>query len=726
MEYKVELLAPAGSYEGLEAALAAGADAVYLGGANFGARAYARNFGEEELLRAIDAAHLRDRKLYLTVNTLLKNRELEEQLYDYIRPLYEAGLDAAIVQDMGVFSFLKEEFPELHLHASTQMTVTGPAGMTFLESLGASRVVAARELSLSELFAMHEASPIEIEAFVHGALCYSYSGQCLMSSFLGGRSGNRGRCAQPCRLPYTLADRKQGKGGEQCPLSLKDICTIDLLPEIIKAGVTSLKIEGRMKQPGYTAGVTEMYRKYLDLFLEKGEESYHVKKADRERLLNLFSRGGSCTGYYKTYNGPQMLALKNEKKMGDQERLTEQSIPKIPVCGTLRLFKDQPAELTLNAAGHTILEKGGEVQTAQNQPLEKERVRAQMDRLGNTSYMWETLDIRIDEGIFVPMKTLNDLRRRAFEKLETSLLQPYRRECPQAVPGSSHTGQGAGASANNSGGFPGFYVSCEDLRTADLLLSEDGVRGLYLPMDVMRILLEKGRKANKELYLSTPHMTRGEIPEAYLTQAEDFLKKGMTGILVRNLETYGALKRRGWERFCVLDHSLYTWNDRSVDFWEKEGVLRITAPLELNEKELLHRRNGSSEMLVYGYLPMMVSAQCLKKSLDRCTADGSLIRIRDRKRAEFPVKCCCNPWKMDNTGREKSCYNIIYNSVPYGLQKEKQQVCALHMRALRLSFTMEKPEEALGIFREFYRVYAENGPAGDRAFTKGHFKRGAE
>ena len=289
---EIELLAPAGSYEGFEAAIGAGADAVYVGGAAFGARAYAKNFGEEELLRAIDTAHIHGKKLYLTVNTLLKNRELSEHLYDYLLPYYKEGLDAVIVQDMGVFMAIREMFPGLHLHASTQMTVTGPEGMRFLEEQGASRVVTARELSLDEIRRMHETSPIEIESFIHGALCYSYSGQCLMSSILGGRSGNRGRCAQPCRLPYqtvlcgeskdrtsenrisakrSQGKRKQGKRNaeEICPLSLKDISTIEILPQILDAGVTSLKIEGRMKQPGYTAGVTSVYRKYLDILLEK-------------------------------------------------------------------------------------------------------------------------------------------------------------------------------------------------------------------------------------------------------------------------------------------------------------------------------------------------------------------------------------------------------------------------------------------------------------------------
>ena len=251
VDHTIELLAPAGSYEAFEAALGAGADAVYVGGPEFGARAYAHNFTQEELMKAIDVAHIHGKKLYLTVNTLLKNRELQERLFEALRPLYECGLDAVIVQDLGVFRFIHENFPDLHIHASTQMTVTGPEGMKFLEEQGATRVVAARELSLHELSAMHRTSPIEIEAFIHGALCYSFSGQCLMSSMLGGRSGNRGRCAQPCRLSYQVREEKGHYSNQKdfCPLSLKDICTIDILPEILKAGVVSLKIEGRMKQP---------------------------------------------------------------------------------------------------------------------------------------------------------------------------------------------------------------------------------------------------------------------------------------------------------------------------------------------------------------------------------------------------------------------------------------------------------------------------------------------
>lgn len=263
----VELLSPAGNYESFLGAINAGADAVYLGGTKFGARAYADNFTEEEICKAIFYAHLFQKKVYLTVNTLMKNPEMDE-LYDYLSPFYEAGLDGVIVQDLGVFMFIREHFPHLALHVSTQMTITGVNGAKLLKELGAERIVPARELSLEEIIKMKQETGLEIETFIHGAMCYCYSGQCLFSSILGGRSGNRGRCAGPCRLPYQIGTDK--KNDVEYPLSLKDMCTLEILPDLIEAGIDSFKIEGRMKKPEYAAGVTSIYRKYIDLYQKKG------------------------------------------------------------------------------------------------------------------------------------------------------------------------------------------------------------------------------------------------------------------------------------------------------------------------------------------------------------------------------------------------------------------------------------------------------------------------
>ena len=267
---KVELLAPAGDFSCFLAAMNAGADAVYLGGSKFGARAYANNFSQEEIVEALRIAHLLGKRIYLTVNTLVKEKEMIE-LIPYIQPLYEAGLDGVIIQDFGVLQVLKRHFPGLELHASTQMTITGVHGAKFLKELGACRIVPSRELSLEEIKDIKMQTGLEIETFIHGAMCYGYSGQCLFSSILGGRSGNRGRCAGPCRLPY-----KDIKGNTIYPLSLKDMYTLPLIPKLLEAGIDSFKIEGRMKSAEYVAGVTAMYRKYIDKYLENPNKPYKI------------------------------------------------------------------------------------------------------------------------------------------------------------------------------------------------------------------------------------------------------------------------------------------------------------------------------------------------------------------------------------------------------------------------------------------------------------------
>lgn len=716
-----ELLSPAGSYESFEAAIGAGADAVYVGGPAFGARAYAQNFTQEELIAAIETAHIHNRKLYLTVNTLLKNRELDDQLFEYLLPYYEAGLDAVIVQDLGVFSFIRRNFPDLDIHASTQMTVTGPEGMLFLEEKGATRVVPARELSLEEISAMHKASPLEIETFIHGALCYSYSGQCLMSSIFGGRSGNRGRCAQPCRLPYSVTmDHRKYKGDKDfCALSLKDICTLDILPDILGAGVMSLKIEGRMKQPAYTAGVTAVYRKYLDMYLS-GKE-YHVQEKDRKYLLELFSRGGSCKGYYDMYRGPEMMAFANEKKSGN----IQPEIRKIKekIHGNLILSPESPVILEITCKGQTVTAMGGEVQFAKNQPMEEQRIRQQMEKLGNTDFQWEDLNIEINGRIFVPVKVLNEVRRDALSQLREALIGCQNRAQVTKQPTKSKNQAACHRRVTDS--LP-VYVSCERSDTAEVLLNEPGITGFYFPFDTMEKYFSPELAASNELYLSTPHIHRGEIPEKWLRSAQKWLEQGMKGFLVRNLESYAVLKKMGYGEKCILDASMYTWNDQSVDFWREEGVLRNTVPLELNEGELKHRDNTSSELLLYGYIPLMLSAQCVRKNLFGCTGKYETAYLKDRYNSEFPVKCSCDPWGKNISEKAKYCYNIIYNSIPYGLPGEKDQVKKLNLHSLRLAFTIEEPEKAKAILKEFRTVYQENGKPSGRRYTKGHFKRGAE
>ncbi|MCC8150965.1 MAG: U32 family peptidase, partial [Lachnospiraceae bacterium] len=475
---KHELLAPAGSYAICEAVLAAGANAVYLGGANYGARAFAQNFSDEEILKAIDLAHLHGRKIFLTVNTLLKNRETGEALQNWLSLFYEQGLDAIIVQDYGVFQFVRERFPGLPVHASTQMSVANVYGAAFLKEQGASRIVTARELSLQEIRRIHEETGVEIESFVHGALCYCYSGQCLMSSLIGGRSGNRGRCAQPCRLPYQVMDEKGNvlRKKERYPLSPKDLCALELIPQICEAGVYSFKIEGRMKSLEYAAGVTQIYRKYLDLY-ENTPERFFVEEEDKKALLALGSRSGFTRGYYEMRNGRKMMALNDSSHSSGEaaEVYREAELNKIPVKGKLILRVGEPVRLSLQAetsaqentvsglclspgpdaawesASRNVKKETNDkteatvrnqpvavemcseekVMRAEKRPLSEDEVRSRLSKTGDTPFSLADLQIDMETGCFVPVKQLNELRRSAFDRLNHKMLQPYRRLLPE-------------------------------------------------------------------------------------------------------------------------------------------------------------------------------------------------------------------------------------------------------------------------------------------------------
>lgn len=732
----IELLAPAGSYEALEAAFRAGADAVYLGGQKFGARAYAENLDRDQMIQAIETTHLHGKKLYLTVNTLLKNKEMERELYDYLVPYYEAGLDAVIVQDLGVLTFIKTYFPDIHIHASTQMTITGPESARLLKEAGASRVVTARELSLEEIRKIYQETHMEIESFVHGALCYCYSGQCLMSSLFGGRSGNRGRCAQPCRLPYQvyregkqLNDAKTGY-----PLSPKDMCTVGILPQILEAGVHSLKIEGRMKKPEYTAGVVEIYRKYLDRYLE-GEKNPIVSKEDYQILLDIYNRDGFHESYYNQRNGRQMMALRNEKKSlsGEEkkkarnEKLFEEIRKKYlsgkkqeKIKGTLSLFPDCPAILEIEYGSVQVMAQGEMVQTAANRPLEEDRIRKQMMKTGETEFVFDTLDIFMGERIFLPVQQLNELRRQGIELLENAILQPLKRK---ALPRSSEVTQRK-EEGRKLPGMSASVVNCQQLKA---VLEVPGIERIYadcgmFPVDtfydsVLKVVKD-GEKRQKECYLMLPHMVRDRELKGRKELFPRLVENGLCGFVVRNMESYGILKQMGLEKKAILDFNLYTMNDESQKFWKNQGILWNTIPLELNSKELRFRDNRSSEMMVYGYIPLMISVQCLQKNLDHCNKQCAVLTVKDRYQKEFHAVCNC-----------EFCYNTIYNSLPLSLLGDADQIRDLDTGGYRLSFTLENEEETKRIAREFVAVYCE-GREPKQDFlgetTRGHFGRGVE
>ena len=538
---KVEILAPAGSYESMVAAVNAGANAVYIGGSRFGARAYADNLDEEAMIRAIDFVHLHNCRIYMTVNTLVKEKELPE-LYGYLKPYYEAGLDAVLVQDLGVFSYIREYFPDLPLHISTQMTVTGKYSAAELKRMGAVRVVPARELSLKEIREIRETTGLEVETFVHGALCYCYSGQCLFSSLIGGRSGNRGRCAQTCRLPFDVekGDKVLGGKNEKYVLSLKDLCTLDLLPEILEAGVCSLKIEGRMKSPRYTAGVVSIYRKYVDMYLAHGRSGYRVDPADRRALLELFDRGGQSEGYYKEHNGRDMVVLKEKPafREPDQElfdhldRTYVDAVKKEPIRGTALVSEGKPVRLTVEytpslepaetmEAGMAVLEPisvactGDLAETAKNAPMDGDRIRKQLMKTGDSPFFFEELEVLVEGKVFLPVQALNRLRREALEELCRAVTERFRRKSGEEHKNTEAEGaERAAAGENGEEKGTGLQACLDGQKTApEFAVSVSNMDQLREALALVREKRESGAETPFGIYLAGEEFDPGQWKE---------------------------------------------------------------------------------------------------------------------------------------------------------------------------------------------------------------------
>lgn len=717
---KVELLAPAGNYDALLGAVNAGADAVYLGGEQYGARAYADNFSRDEIISGIRLAHIYHKKIYLTINTLVKERELEG-LYDFLLPFYEAGLDGVIIQDLGVLAYVRRYFPGLELHASTQMTLTGSEGVSFLKEYGVSRVVPARELSLEEIKNLKETGA-EVEIFIHGAMCYCYSGQCLFSSILGGRSGNRGRCAQPCRLPYEI------NGGKECfPLSMRDMCTIDLLPELIESGVDSFKIEGRMKKPSYVAGVTAIYRKYIDQYYEKG--SIHVSAQDRQLLSCLYIRSKIGDGYFHRHNGREMLTLESpaysETDPGILTEIADRYVhapEKVPVDAQIELCSGKPAKLSLRAKEAVITCEGEVVQGAQKQPLQREKIEQQIRKMGASLLKVQDIKVKTQAQVFLPIGAINELRRKAVLAMEDKLIAAPRRE---AVPYEPYVRPQRQRLQKRPGGESlrkPLEVCVSTWDQFDQIID----RGLYRIYLDSRLFLEKEtlqkklslKKGNTQIYGSTPYIVR-EKDDKTLFDVEDAYKEQLIqGVLIRNLESLAILKDSIAKKDLELDYGVYVWNHEALDLLSDKAS-GICLPVELNKgewEELI--TYGKQKMrlsaVVYGRLPMMITANCLQKTSDGCRGKSGTVMLKDRYGKEFPVYHDC-----------RHCYNIIYNSVPLSLHRafseELQE--ALHCR---LDFTLETANECLKVTEYFQKISVQYEDPFYSEYTTGHYKRGVE
>ena len=816
-EQEIEILAPAGSIDRMKAAFAGGADACYIGGKNFGARAYADNPEEKELVEAIYYAHIHDKKLYMTINTLIKEDEMKG-LYNYVLPYYRAGIDAVLVQDFGVLKFLRENFPDLVLHASTQMTVCDTGAVGLLKQFDVKRLVLSRELSLKEVAAFKE-EKIEIECFVHGALCVCYSGQCLMSAMNGGRSGNRGSCAGPCRMSYNLyegdnsSEIKPAKSLQTKPylLSPKDICALDLIPDMVEAGIDSFKIEGRMKRPEYAALTAFLYRKWTDVFFENGKEYFNSEKAiiernsDIEKLSDIYNRGSFTKGYLVNHNGLEMMAntrpnhngvlvgkvknvitngrknvmlisavkelnahdvveirsderptepvyeftLKDGKRRGES---FEANFTKgLPVKAGLLVYRTKN-EVLLNSINENIILKpikkrikasfyaepekelmltlytdtasvtvnGSLCLKAENRPVDEERVRQALLKLGDTEFLLERedIDIVLAGEVFFPMSALNELRRKTCEALYEEIVSKYKKksQIPQAKNENRFLTKDFNPDyeivVSNVVQLKTVLEITRQYKDSVLIIINTEIFGLSnLKKGVDEVLNE-----DRKLYLRLPEIFRRINKEKY----QRYFSKGNTGFdilsringfMVRNLEEISFVEElkiiSGIQFELTADTNLYTFNSMAVETLADFNINHYTASLEQSLREIEDVRNNITvpsklSIIVYGREELMVMTQCQWKNKDACVKElkkgqkplPDILYIENKKNksdgkgGKFPVIKDCD-----------SCTNYIYQDVPIILFDKMDEIKDISPDFLRLDFSFETETEVREVMK---------------------------
>ena len=653
-----ELLAPAGSFEALVAAVEAGADAVYVGGSAFGARAYAKNFNNEELLRAVRYCHLNRVKLYVTVNTLVNDLEMAS-LSDYAAYLYEIGVDAVIVADLGVIKEIRRRAPKLPIHASTQCSVHNVSGSEIVASLGCERVVPARELSLENIKIMVDKSPIEVEIFLHGALCVCHSGQCLMSSLVGGRSGNRGECAQPCRLPYN------GK----YPLSLKDLSLASHIPEIIESGVSSLKIEGRMKSPRYVYGVTRIYRRLLD-------EGRAANDSEERELRKIFSRDGFTDGYFVGNTRDGMTGVRSDADKESTKTLEDVSfeVKKHPVKAVVELKLGKSAKMTLYSDLKSVTVTGDAPDVARNAPLTKESVVARLSKMGNTllSLNEGDIEITLDDGINMSPASLNALRRAAAEEFESCArdlshvgepykFQPKRRETKRMRTAVFYDVIEYNKAIKNGvdlGYFDIHFLSADAIPLATRV--PNGVQIPPVIFDTEWHLVDKMLEKAKEL--------------------------GVKYALVSNLGALSLAKAHGL--LPIADFRLSVTNVGSLDTLSSLGLFDVILSPELT---LPMVRDIGGGAITYGRIPLMITERCFMRGLVGC-GSCSRCNLTDRTGKSFPVI------------REFEHRNIIFNSTPTYMGDRADDLRNARISHEHFIFSVERADEIKRVI-DSYKKY---------------------
>ncbi|MBQ6999311.1 MAG: U32 family peptidase [Clostridia bacterium] len=681
----IEVLVPAGSYENFVAAVNNGADAVYLGGSSFSARANAVNFSNEEIADAVKYAHVRDCKVYVALNTLVEDSKLKDA-YEFAKFCYEIGVDALIVQDVGVLSMLKECFPDFKLNASTQMTVHNLKGVKAAERAGFSRIVLSRELSESEIGNICAGTNAEIEVFAHGALCMSYSGQCLMSSFIGGRSGNRGACAQPCRLPYSLTD---ADGNTVCDekylLSLKDLCMLDEIGTLEKLGVKSLKIEGRMKNSAYVSMAAHMYDKYRN--------GGNVDKKDIEDLKSVFSRSGFTKGYFENSTGRHMLNIDRNnddvyKNITDNAKaradaLAKSEGKKIIINGSFTANLGEAPILCVwdNDGNSTTVEGKTIVEAALKVALTDERIREQMLKTGGTPFEFDEFVINIDNGISLPIKELNNMRRTALADIENQRayisgrdnIKDFSFNIVKSNPKTEFTASGY------------TYEQIKELR-------KTSVSRIYVPKNVYDEHREEFM--SDRFFVALPTIERhGKVAEGYdRISASNFSQ----------IYDDATFKHGGFR--------LNVFNSMSVKFLKDAGFNSVCLSPEMNINAIRTvSKDIPVEVIAYGYIPVMTVQNCVIKSAHgKCACNGKVNYLKDRKGASFSV-----------VADKDSCTNIILNSTPLYMADKMDDIHRGGVAYANLYFTTETADEVKNIISLY-----ENGKPFDKQYTRGHFYRG--
>ena len=703
-----ELLAPAGGQEALVAAVQSGADAVYMGFGAFNARRSARNFSDEEFRAAVSYCHLRGVKVYLTLNTLVTDRELPA-LAAEARTASECGVDAILVQDWGVLATLQKIIPDVPLHASTQMSLHTLSGVQEASRLGMTRAVLARELNREEIAEICQKSPIEIETFVHGALCMCYSGQCEMSAVIGRRSGNRGACAQPCRLPYGFSGRADGH-----PLSLKDANLAPFVPEMMDMGVACLKIEGRMKRPEYVAAVTEIYARLL-------REHRTPTKDEQKKLALAFSRDGFTEGYYRGERGRAMFGTRPENARWPEDwfaevraRYEKENLRLVPLALACVIREGEPMALTASDPdGHTVTVTGAVPETARSRAVTADEVEARLKKTGGTAFSAEHCAVTLDGGLAVSAGALNALRREALALMEAQRTAvPARRAFPFVPP----------ERVKNSADKPLLTVS---IHAANQLSGELIARAparVYAPLELFPQLDLTPHRGRTEFFAVLPRIYRTQDEPVLRALLEDAMKKGVTGVSLGNLGHLSLV--RGLDVTLHGGWPLNLYNSAALDFWKGEGLASACVSFELRDAQL---RDLSKcipcEAIVYGRLPLMLTENCLNANEFGCKhfasrpvsvpTDGacaSAPELTDRRGERFPVL------------RAWGCRSEIENGKILYLADKLSDWQSLGLRYALLRFTTESPEECVRMLRAYQGEAVE--PPTD--ITRGLFYRGAE